>query len=76
MRVLLVGGPFHWRTLEPPAKVPEILLVEPETVTMRSTLDPYEPVDAMLHVARYVPCGGLTHRGEVVGEVYEYMETR
>lgn len=73
-RVLLLGGPFHFRTVKARPTDFEILLALPTVLPL--TLDPYEVQSLDLQVARYIRGQDLIRDGQILGVIYDYQETR
>lgn len=77
MRVLLIGGPFNWRTLDVKDHQYEIHIPIPTETPLSASIDPYEPVSADFKVASYKKDQQLYHpRYGLMGWLYIHDETR
>lgn len=74
-RVLLLGGPLHWRTIHVEPNRPEVLFADmaEQPLTLNRGIDDLDPIATVdLKVHRYTRAEPLAWRDRIVGWVFEY----
>lgn len=73
-KILLVGGPFDFRTLKLPFSHNEVFIPIPTEI--KASFDPYEPVSPSMKVAHYLRAGSIVMNDTAQGFIFEYTGTR